>query len=73
MKISLIILLALVCAGCGPRTGNHESRFIDPIVFRDTLTGCEYLASGIAGEITPRIDIDGLSHRGCRKTDRVSP
>lgn len=73
MKTLSIILLALVCAGCQPRTGEPDAAANNPVVYRDAETGCEYLSTGQVNALTPRIDSDGLTHRGCRKTDRVSP
>ncbi len=69
------ILLALLCAGCtqtrddsDPPTGG-VSGFN---VYVDHGTGCQYIGRGFGG-ITPRIAEDGLTHRGCRKTERTSP
>jgi hypothetical protein len=65
------LLLALLCAGCGPRTAeragaNGEIPVVldnaaDPLVFKDRGTGCEYLAIGMnsAGALTPRLDRNG--------------
>lgn len=38
----------------------------EPRVYRDTLTGCEYLATYHDGALAPRIDVDGRSHMGCK-------
>ena len=69
-ELAAIILLALVCAGCQPTPGTRSEPAGSMSVFIDPATGCEYLNYG---GLTPRIDSDGLTHRGCRKTDRVSP
>ncbi len=66
------ILLALLCAGCSPKTADDNKPF-DPTVYADRATGCEYLSTRSIYALTPRIDQDGLTHRGCRKTERTSP
>lgn len=52
-----IILLALLCAGCGNSGSTGEKE--DPVVYRDRLTGCEYLARNYDGSLTPRMGADG--------------
>lgn len=51
-----LFLLALLCAGCGQTSGN-TGRPLDPYVYRDRLTGCDYLGSSHG--ITPRMGADG--------------
>ena len=53
------VLLAL--SGCVGRTGDEakpEAKVLDPYLYRDRTTGCEYLAAG-SGGLTPRMDRDG--------------
>jgi hypothetical protein len=38
-----------------------------PILYRDILTGCEYLSSSHDSALTPRISADGKTHLGCKK------
>lgn len=57
-----VILLALLCAGCGPRddTDPPEGRSgMVPLV--DALTGCQYLKGPgyWNGALTPRLDRNG--------------
>ncbi len=54
-----VILLALVCAGCHSRTEDHDIKRHDPVVYRDTATGCEYLSTGRTITLTPRLDAAG--------------
>lgn len=62
----LVVMVALVCAGCGPgpRVGDREP--INPGIYRDIETGCDYLARGNnQGGLTPRMGADGKQI--CRK------
>jgi hypothetical protein len=38
-----------------------------PNLYRDILTGCEYLSSAHDGALTPRIAADGKAHMGCTR------
>lgn len=54
------LLLIAVLAGCMSRTGDstdHPAQ--DPVVYRDRLTGCEYLSTGQFHSLTPRLRADG--------------
>jgi hypothetical protein len=55
-----LILLALACAGCHQRSADTSGEPADPAVYRDRVTGCEYLTKGHAtSSLTPRMDADG--------------
>lgn len=66
----IFMVLALALAGCFSKASAGRV-FSEPTVLKDWETGCEYLSW--SSSITPRIDSDGLSHRGCRKNERASP
>lgn len=54
------IALALIAAGCAPRTGNDKSAATnDPVVYMDRHTGCQYLSTGKYMVLTPRMDAAG--------------
>lgn len=63
----LLVMVALVCAGCGIDRDDSDSptggrsRFTPSA---DHLTGCQYLTFGLSG-ITPRMGADGKQI--CRK------
>jgi hypothetical protein len=60
MNALAAIVLALIAAGCSPRSGNSESLdAIDPVVYMDRLTGCQYLSTGKYTALTPRMSADG--------------
>lgn len=60
-----IILLALLCAGCEKTTDpNSTGRKLQPALFEDQTTGCQYLAMGQGA--WARIAADGKTHMGCR-------
>jgi hypothetical protein len=52
-------LAILACAGCAPRTSDVEQKAIEPVVYRDSVTGCEYLTTGQYYALTPRMGADG--------------
>jgi hypothetical protein len=52
-------LVFLACAGCGPRTSDAGQQAIEPVVYRDSVTGCEYLTTGQYHALTPRMSADG--------------
>ena len=37
----------------------------EPLVFRDQVTGCEYLSTHTSATLAPRIAADGKTHMGC--------
>lgn len=51
-------LICLVAAACAPRTTDMDDR-LDPVVFTDRATGCEYLATRQRNALTPRLSADG--------------
>lgn len=57
---TMIILLALACAGCHeqPRSGDGDASYA-PVLYRDPVTKCEYLSRGNLGGLTPRMRADG--------------
>lgn len=63
-------LLIAALAGCMKRTEDAEGKPIgelyDPIAYSDRATGCQYLSTGQAKALTPRIAADGSSHMGCK-------
>jgi hypothetical protein len=70
-RIALCLMLAAL-AGCSyepypeSRTRNAAPEAIDPLVYRDRQTGCEYLTRGnSSSSLTPRIAADGKTHMGC--------
>jgi hypothetical protein len=74
MTILQSILAGLVVIGIllytGPafidRAGKktHESA-LNPWLYKDQVTGCEYLASRNDSALAPRIAADGKTHMGC--------
>ena len=66
MKTTATVLMAiLMLSACerwnepGPRTRDKAEAY-DPLVYRDQLTGCEYLTRGQpASSLTPRMGRDG--------------
>lgn len=66
-----ILILAALLAGCGPTTGDKPSdeqrpHALDPLLYADRVTGCEYLASRNEHDLTPRVAADGKTHMGCK-------
>lgn len=64
-------MVPLAITGCGPTTGTHESgeekrTELDPWLYKDRATGCEYLTSRNEHSLTPRIAADGKTHMGCK-------
>jgi hypothetical protein len=62
----LAITLAVLLSACSPRTGDVNPDFIDPVLYVDRVTGCNYLSTGETKSLTPRIAADGHSHMGCK-------
>ena len=61
-KLSAAALILAMCAGCVPRTSDvakGESFANDPVVYRDSVTGCEYLTTSQLPALTPRVDASG--------------
>jgi hypothetical protein len=64
-----ILILAALLAGCVPTTKDVESGGSRPLetgLYRDSVTGCEYLVSVNHYALTPRIAADGKTHMGCK-------
>lgn len=61
MKSIILLLMAVALAGCTNRTTDVAvgADPYDPVVYRDRLTGCEYLSTGEFKGITPRLREDG--------------
>ena len=65
------VVLAVLLAGCGPTTGDKpkakaEQFLLDPVLYRDQVTGCQYLSTSDRYTLTPRIAADGKTHMGCK-------
>lgn len=54
----MLVLLALLCAGCGRDNSDPPGGRSGMKVKIDNLTGCEYLRT-YEGGLTPRLDADG--------------
>ncbi len=68
MKILSIIILAGILAGCTLKDDSDPPNGISGLtVYTDNATGCQYISSN-GNPMMPRIDSDGVTHRGCRKT-----
>ena len=66
-RILILAALAMLCAGCMKRTGGEGAGrgfSGDPLLYKDTTTGCEYLSDGRG--LTPRIAADGKTHMACK-------
>ena len=67
-----ILILAVLLAGCesasDSRTQQQNPEAIDPVLYRDRGTGCEYLTTGQFNALTPRTAADGKTHMGCTGT-----
>jgi hypothetical protein len=68
---SAICLVLAALTGCSPTTGDkpdgeQKPLPLDPILYADRVTGCEYLGSRDDHGITPRIAADGKTHMGCK-------
>jgi hypothetical protein len=66
-----ICLVLATLAGCGPTTGDkpgdeQRPQALDPWLYKDRATGCEYLTSREDRALTPRIAADGKTHMGCK-------
>lgn len=67
-----ILFLAALLAGCGPTTSgpNSVSRStddsLDPWLYKDRVTGCEYITTRNEHGLSPRIAADGKTHMGCK-------
>jgi hypothetical protein len=65
-----ILILAALLAGCesaaDSRTKQQNPDAMDPVLYRDRATGCEYLTTGQFNTLTPRIAADGKTHMGCK-------
>jgi hypothetical protein len=66
-----ILILAALLAGCGPTTGarpggEEKPQPMDPWLYEDRATGCQYLATSSIQALTPRIAADGKTHMGCK-------
>lgn len=65
MKHIVLVIAALMLAGCDNRQlGDPRVSRTGVAVVKDAWTGCEYVKHGDGG-LTPRIDRDGKTHRGC--------
>lgn len=61
-NLTAAALILAMCAGCAPRTSDvatTPSSAYEPVVYRDSVTGCEYLATGQYHALTPRLDATG--------------
>ena len=69
--IALIIMIAMILMMIDifmpyDSTDNISNRDRSGLVlYRDHMTGCEYIKGGLIGGITPRLDGNG-NHIGCR-------
>ena len=66
-----IVILAALLAGCenaaDSRTRQQNPDPLDPVLYRDRSTGCEYLTTGQFYALTPRTSADGKTQLGCRE------
>lgn len=60
-KLAAAALILAVCAGCAPRTSDvaKGKEANEPVVYRDSVYGCEYLTTGQYNTLTPRMGADG--------------
>lgn len=74
-SIVWVFILLMVCAGvlggCGPTTappdeGEKHIEALDPWMYKDRATGCEYLSTRSEAGLWPRIAADGKTHMGCK-------
>lgn len=68
---ALVCVLVALVSGCGPTTGDKpkavgEPFQLDPVLYRDQVTGCQYLSTSGLYTLTPRIAADGKTHMGCK-------
>lgn len=65
-----ILILTVLLAGCvnasDSRTRQQNPETLDPMLYQDRATGCEYLSTGQFNTLTPRISADGKTHMGCK-------
>lgn len=59
-----LIALAALLAACMKR-GTNAPDVHDVLVYRDAITGCEYLGIGNGG-LVERTAPDGMTHMGCK-------
>lgn len=65
----LVVCAVLSMAGCGPTTDPESQKRIGslkPWLYKDTVTGCEYLSTRNEYGLEPRIAADGKTHMGCK-------
>lgn len=69
MLLAVIVLAMYALAGCNDvvRTASAGATPYDPVLYRDTQTGCEYLATGVSRALTPRLRADGTQVCGGAK------
>lgn len=58
MISNLTIATAILLSGCHARTDDRGDAY-DPVLYRDRVTGCEYLSTGNTASLTPRMGADG--------------
>ncbi len=58
---SIFTLAVLILAGCGERSNlMPDAKLNEPVVTKDSETGCEYLSPTTAGfAMVPRVDRNG--------------
>lgn len=61
---AVAVVGALWILGSGLKTAEANA-FKPAFVVKDSHTGCEYVHLAGGGGLTPRIDRDGKTHRGC--------
>lgn len=76
MKNILICVLLANITGCSSgvawgenRTSRATPEMLDPVIYKDRATGCEYLSKwGGESSLTPRVSENGVSHMGCKES-----
>ena len=64
-QIIALLLGSIALVACMPRTVDGPSKAFDPVLYIDSMTGCNYLSTGNSASLTPRIAADGRTHMGC--------
>lgn len=67
-RILILAALAVLASACQPLTSDADAakQAYEPVLYTDRVTGCDYLSSGDAKALTPRIAADGKTHMGCK-------
>lgn len=71
----VMLVLSFALSACGPTTsapaeGEKAIAALDPWLYKDRATGCEYLSTRPEHGLAPRIAADGKTHMGCREVQK---